>query len=251
MITSIIIEDSTDAIDSLSGLLKIYVPQVQLIGFAKDVDSGISMINNLKPELVFLDIELKTQTAFDLLSSFQIIDFEVVFVTGHNNYAIEAFDYNALHYLVKPINPEKLIQAVNRLNESKGNLNLEKMKNLAGCNFLSHKNEKRIIVNTQKETSFIYAKDILYVKGEGRYSIICLSNNKKIVVSKVLKEMESQFDTDEFYRVSKTYIINLNHIDIVKHIDGGLVKMVDNTIIQIPRRKRDEFTLKIVRFMSN
>ena len=250
MIKALIVDDSTNAIESLTGLLKIYLPQVEILGYAMDVDEGIFMIKEVRPELVFLDIEIKAQTGFDLLKAFPEIDFEVIFVTGYNEYAIEAFNHNALHYLVKPIVPEKLIEAVNRLKKQKDDAYSEKIRNLSGLNFSNLQNEKRIIVKTEKETRFIWLKDILYVNAEGRYSIIHLDNKKKIIVSRLLKEMESQFKSEEFFRVNKSFIINLNYIDAVKHIDGGLIKMTDGTVIQIPRRKRDEFTIKITNFMK-
>lgn len=243
MIKTVIIDDSKDAIDLLMGLLKKHLPQVQLLGYAQDVDTGLSCINNLQPDLVFLDIEINNKTGFDLLKAIPNINFKVIFITAFNKYAIEAFNHNAVHYLLKPVEPVKLIEAVNRFNS-------EKQSALPNIVALEAQVNKKIALNNEKETRFIRLSEICYVKGEGRYSVFVLDNKKKFMVSKLLIEVEEQVSSKEFFRVSKSYLINLNHVLVVKHIDGGVIEMSDGTRIQIPRRKRNEFTIRITEFLG-
>lgn len=250
MIRTVIIDDSAHSIDYLSGLIKELTPTIELLGSASDIESGASLIDKIKPGLVFLDIEIGNKTGFDLLKSLSVIDFEVVFISGYNIYALEAFNHNALHYLLKPIDPQKLIEAVNRL-EIKFNKNgAMKPTPIEIPDNTSLQGSKRIAINTEKETKFIHSSDVLFIKAEGRYSTIHLQNEKNIVISKLLKEMEIQFSTEEFYRVSKSHLINLNHVSSIKHIDGGTIAMSDGTTMAIPRRKRDEFTIRITSFIS-
>lgn len=241
---AIIVEDSKTSSELLYGLLREYIPEIKVLGLATDIESAILLIYEKKPDLVFLDIELKTGTAFDLLNHLKKIDFEIIFISGFNQYAIEAFQFNAIHYLVKPITAPELLEAVNRIEKVKKQNNSEKSYTL------KNDIDRKIMISTEHDMRFVRTKDIKYVKADGSYSIIYLSSNQKIVISKLLKEIEKQLHSEEFYRVSKSYIINLNHIARIKHIDGGLIEMIDGVDILIPRRKRNEFTLQIMKFLS-
>ena len=244
---AVIIEDSEGSIDLLSGLLKDYLPEIELVGIAKDIESGISLITEKAPDLVFLDVELNDKTGFELLKVFPNKNFEVIFVTGFNNYAIEAFKHNALHYIVKPVNPTDLIEAVKRSNIDKKDKKTQEAKQ----NDTNKPKDKKIDISTENETRFVPLKDITYIKADGSYSLIYLTSNKKILVSKLLKEMENRLSKEEeFFRVSKSCIVNLNHVALIKHIDGGLIGMSDGTNISISRRKKSEFTIRIMKFMN-
>lgn len=249
MTKAIIIDDSLISIKEITVMLNKYAPQVKILDTALDVDMGIKLIQKLKPDLVFLDVEIGNKTGFDLLKAFPVINFNFIFVTGFLQYAPDAFDYNALHYIVKPIIPEKLIEGINRI--GKNQKSLTPGKNDDSLKHSYHKQTgKRIAINTEKEILFIALDQILFIKAEGRYSILYLTNNKKIIVAKLLKEMEMKIANIEFCRVNKSHLINLNHISLIKHIDGGLIEMIDGTNISIPRRKKDELTIKITNYLS-
>jgi two-component system LytT family response regulator len=231
----------------LSGLLKDYLPEIELEGFAKDVESGISLINEKAPDLVFLDIELKDKTGFELLKAFPNKNFEVIFVTAFNSYAIEAFKHNALHYIVKPVNPTDLIEAVKRISKSGNDRKVQETTIYESGKPV----DRKIDISTEHETKFVPLKDIKYIKADGSYSRIFLKSNEKILVSKLLKDMEKKLlKEEEFFRVSKSYIVNLNHVALIKHIDGGLIGMSDGQNITISRRKKSEFTIRIMKFMN-
>ncbi|MBN1187388.1 MAG: response regulator transcription factor [Bacteroidales bacterium] len=247
MIRTVIIEDSEGSIDLLSGLLKDYTPEIELVGIAKNIEFGISMIKEKAPDLVFLDIELKDKTGFDLLKEFPNKNFEVIFVTGFNNYAIEAFKHNALHYIVKPVNPTDLKEAVKRVENRRNERKVQETTNYASYKSI----DRKIDISTEHETRFVPLKDILYIKADGSYSQVVLVSNKKILLSKLLKEFEKKLSKEEdFFRVSKSYIVNLNHVALIKHIDGGLIEMSDGVNITISRRKKSEFTIRIMKFMN-
>lgn len=246
MIKAIIIEDSQSALDLLKGLLESYLPQVKLLGNASDVSSGIKLIQDSKPNLVFLDIELKDKSGFDLLNEIGEKYFEVVFITGFDNFAIEAFQHNALHYLIKPVGAKELVEAVNRVH-----IKLEKNSGKPYSNEdldFRTLGEKKISIKTESEIKLVYLKDIIHIKSDGSYSIFHLINGKRIIVSKLLKEVEKQLGSEGFYRLSKSNVINLQHISSVKHVDGGQVEMIDGTVIPIPRRKRDDFAIVLSKF---
>lgn len=247
MLKAVIIEDSISSIELLSGLLKDYLPEIKLIGIAKDIESGITLINEKAPDLIFLDIEINDKTGFDLLKEFPNKNFDVIFVTGFNTYAIEAFKHNALHYIIKPVNPTDLIEAVNRSIIHRSEKKVQKTTTHEPKNPI----DKKIDISTENETRFVPLKDIIYIKADGSYSMIYLKSNKKILVSKLLKDMERKLSKEkEFFRVSKSYIVNLNHVALIKHIDGGLIEMCDGSIITISRRRKSEFTIRIMKFMD-
>ena len=249
MINAIIIDDSPEAVNLLEGLIKEYCIDINILATAYDVNDGIDKIKDLNPDLIFLDIEIGEQTGFDILNSLDNINFEVIFTTAFNNYAIEAFKFNAVHYILKPIDKNELIDAVKRVTEKKGKIGnaVENVKAL--LQQLDQPKYRKVALHTEEGIKYINSNEIVHVKADGSYSTVHLEGGKSYILSKLLKEFEKELDQNLFYRVSKSHIVNLNHVQMYKRIDGGTVEMIDGTNIIIPRRKREDFIAAMNRFI--
>jgi len=240
MLRSVIIDDEYHIRDTLINMLELNCPDVRVVGQASGVVSGIAAIKELQPELVFLDIQLKDGTGFDLLSGLSSIDFKVIFVTAYDHYAIQAFRFSAVDYLLKPVNPEQLKEAVQRA----GNLIREdfskQMKVLdENLKSVSNKN-KKIILRTNESIHLLDVKDIICCDSDSSYTTIQTVEGEKIIVSKTLKDFEEMLTECGFYRVHKSYLINLVHIKRFDRQDGGYIILTNDLKIPVASRKREE-----------
>ena len=250
MIKAVIIEDNTESAEVLTALIKDFLPQVNLLGTAKSITKAKTLIDNAKPQIVFLDIDLEEGTGFDLLKLFDRIDFEVIFITGHAGYAIEAFKYNALHYIEKPPSPQDLIEAVNRAQKANKTKGINKGEFDTLLQSVRSFNKKKIAVPVSDGVQFILTEDIVYIKGEGSYSRVKLANGCDLLVSRLIKDFEQQIEERKFFRISKSYLVNLEQVAMFKRTGGGIVVMTDGTEVSVPRKKKDDFTLALSEFLS-
>lgn len=251
MIRTLIIEDSQSSLELLTDLILKGFPELKILGTAMDLGSAKQLIHEKDPELVFLDVEIGDSTGFDLLNSLSKINFEVIFVTAFESYAFEAFKHQALHYIVKPVCKADLSEVMERAKTKMGKAktDVDELKSMIEA--IRGFNTKKIMVTCEHETRFIDVDDIICIKGDGSYSNILLKDNTNIMLSKLLKDIVTQLPEKSFYRISKSYIINLQHVAIIKHIDGGMVEMTNGDTISIPRRKRTEFTVKITEHLAD
>lgn len=243
MIKVIIIENDLDAQDVLAMLIEDYLPQLQIMGNAANVVDGVKLIEKECPNLVFLDIELNDGTGFDILNRLNEINFEIIFTSGYTEKAIDAFKYKAVHFLEKPVNPKDLIEAVSRVKINDENTVQQSDDISELVNKLNFR--KRIAVPITDGIKYIPIEDIVLVKGEGSYSKIQLVNGKSLLISKLIKDFESQLLENRFYRASKSYLINLEQVSMYKRTDGGTIIMSDDTRIVLSRRKKDDFLIQL------
>ena len=245
MIRAIIIEDNIKALDVLKVQIKDYLPQVSVLGDAGNIPDGVKLIDTIKPELLFLDIDLTDGTSFELLNQLNHSNFEIIFTTGHDKYAVEAFKHNAVHFLLKPVEPKELIEAVNRV-ATKLNVTTSNSINLnAVLEVLNQSNQKKIGIPTSDGIKYIDIASIIFIKGEGSYSEINRADEKSILVSKLVKELEKQLPTGKFYRANKSYLINLEQVVEYKRVSGGYIVMSDGSEISLSRKKKDDFLVKL------
>ena len=242
MLKALIIDDEQSARDALSILLTNYCPDVTILGSADSVATGARNILTLKPNLLFLDVEMRGETGFDLLQQFNNPSFKVIFVTGHNQYALNAIKFSALDYLLKPINDVELVNAV-----QKARLQLEyshRMDNLINL-FDTLKNPKdkknKIAVATQPGLELIPVEDIIRCEASGGYTILHLRNKKHIISSKDLKSFNELLEDYDFYRIHDSHLIAYSHISKVLNEDGGVVLTTDGAKIPISRRRKNDF----------
>ena len=241
-ISAIIIDDEVRARVSLQLLLEEYCPNIKVIEQCETLAEGIKAINKFKPNIVFLDIEMPAHSGLELFDFFneEEIDFSVIFTTAYSQYAIKAFKFSAIDYLLKPIHPEELVEAVKRFEKTKSQ-NIKILKENLDQNKLN-----KIAVPTGNSILFLETDQILYVKGEGSYCEIVLLNGEKIICSRYLKNFEDILSNyNNFLRVQKSYIANLNYVSVYNKSDGGNLEFNNKTCIPISLDKVDLIMEKI------
>jgi len=252
-----IIDDEANARQALTNMLQLVAPEVEIVGEAKNVDLGIELIKTQKPNIVFLDIQMPGKTGFDLLSSFEKLDFGVIFTTAYQEYALKAFRFSAIDYLLKPIDPDELQEAVAKYKEIIGEVDKKQLEilqeHLASSENKIRKSNanQRIALPSSEGVHFINLTDIIQCESLGSYTKFHLLTGQKIVVSKLLKDYEEILDNFHFFRIHQSNIINLEHIKRYVKGDGGQVWMVDNAEIEVSRRRKEEFLALLADFYVN
>jgi two-component system, LytTR family, response regulator len=238
-VKAIIIEDEKKARQLLRMLLNEHCPQVNVVDDCEDLPSGVKSIKKNNPDIVFLDIELPGLTGLQLLDFFneEEINFSIIFVTAYNNYAIQAFKLSAIDYILKPINTQLLIEAVQKFEK----ISSRKLQQLAVLKAnLSAQEDKKIVIPNRDSINYISPKDILYVKGEGAYATFYMQNNERFMLSRNLKYVEEMISDFSFLkRCHKSYIVNTNNITSLSKQDG-LVTLSNNEKIPVSAERAFE-----------
>ena len=242
MIRCILIDDERNALEMMEWLIKTYCPQVEIVDMCTSAQQGIESINAHKPDVIFLDIEMPRMNGFDMLEQFDKLFFDVVFCTAYDQFAIKAFKYSALNYLLKPVDPEDLKATVVRIEERKSIPSKEQFELLLqNINQPVKSTPQRIALTTGDGMIFVPTTDIIYCEAESNYTSVVLANGKKVVVSKVLKDIDEALSGPDFCRVHSSFLINVNRIKKYVRGDGGYLIMDDDTNISISRNRRQEF----------
>ena len=247
MIETIIIDDERHCIDHLAGLLSTWCgSMIRLAGSAGTVEEGWRMILDLQPQLLFLDIQLQGETSFGLLGRFPMIDFDIIFVTAYEKYAIQAFKFSAIDYLLKPVDPDDLRQAVARLQQKRTKEEIAKRFETLFYNLKSGPGlPRRISVPTVKGLEFLPVQEIVRCESHINYTSIFLTSGQKLTVARTLKEFEELLAEHNFYRVHNSHLINLAWIKSYNTGKGGSVSMTDNTEIEVSTRRKDELLKRL------
>lgn len=241
MIRCVLIDDESNSLEMMEWLLKTYCPQVQIEAMCQAATDGIKAIHQFKPDVVFLDIEMPHMNGFDMLEQFDKLFFDVVFCTAYDQFAIKAFKYSALNYLLKPVDPQDLKDTIKRIEERQTAPGKEQIDLLLqNLRQAAKPALQRIALTTNDGMLFVSTADILYCEAESNYTSVVLSH-KKILVSKTLKEIDEALAGTEFYRIHHSFLINLNHIQKYVRGDGGYVMMSDGKAVSISRSRRQEF----------
>jgi two-component system, LytTR family, response regulator len=240
MIKALIIDDESNNQELISNLLKSYCEKVEVVGTANSVESGYKAIQTLKPDLVFLDIQMPDGSGFDLLKMVKAIDFKVIFVTAHQEFAIEAFKFSAIDYLLKPLAPLNLIEAVKKVEESisKDDLNLKYQTLLSNVSEPT-KNKRRIVLKTMERIYSVDVMDVIRFEADGNYTKVFLTDGKKIMVSRLIKEYDELLSDVGFLRVHQSHLINTNYLFFFEKAEGNVV-MKDNSVVPVSNRKREQ-----------
>lgn len=244
MLKAIIVEDCNESLILIRQIINDYIPRIGIEGCASNIVEAKELIEGIKPDVVFLDIDLQGRTSFELLNSLENIQFDIIFTTAHSNYSLEAFQYNAVHYIVKPIKPRELIAAVDRIQQRIEHNFPSKQELLALLQQDNQYTHKKLSINTNEGLKLIDTDSILYIRAEGSYSCI-ITGDEKYMVSKPLKSFQSQLCEKIFFRINKSFLININHINIIKRSEGGVVIMNDGLEISISRNRKDKFYEKV------
>lgn len=241
-IKAIIVDDELGARESLSKMIEKNCKQLEVVAKADSMLTAYEVINTLKPDLVFLDIEMPNGNAFDLLEKFKEIDFNIIFTTAYDHYAIKAIKFSAVDYILKPIDPEELVLAVKRLENKigqKSSLNSQ-FKTLLS-NVKPGNKLKKVGIPDGDGLIFINLADIIRCDSDGNYTFFILTSGKKIIASRTLGEYEQMFADDNFFRVHRSHLINLEHVKKYIKGEGGYVVLSDNSQVEVSRRNKNDF----------
>jgi len=240
-LTAIIIDDEPNAVIVLQKLLEIHCPNVQIIATATSSIQGLKKIKELHPSIVFLDIEMPRMNGFQLLGELDKIDFHLIFTTAYDQFAVKAFKFNALDYLLKPIDSAELKIAITKAG-TKPSFLPQQLQHLS--ELLEHRENKniaeRIALPHAKGYKFISVADILYCESESNYTLLYLANEPNFTVCKTLGEVEDILPSSMFLRVHRSYIVNTKKIKEIIKSDGGFLVMENNAEIPVSRNKKDE-----------
>ncbi len=238
----IIIEDEVSSQQYLQHVLHAYFPIYEIKAIADSVDQGVNVINEYAPDIVFLDVEIKSGTGFDVLSKVTYRDFHVIFTTAFSSFAVQAFRLNAIDYLLKPLNEAQIIEAVDRCirksaEHERGALIdnlLNNLRNTAG-------QKTRLIVHDVEGLDFIELSDIAYLEAKGNYTEFRLKNGAKVTTTKKLGELEDSLPKQYFFRTHHSYMVNIRYIKRYYKGRGGYVLLTDDTSIPVSSAKKYDF----------
>jgi two-component system LytT family response regulator len=246
-INSLIVDDEKKGRNVLRKLLAKFCPEVEVVGEASNVNEAYEICIEKKPELVFLDIQMSTGNGFKLLEKFDDVPFDVIFVTGFDQYAINAIKFSALDYLLKPVEVNELKNAVDRALKSGKASKQVQIVNLLS-NIDPSVKEKKISIHYNDKVMVIGSADISYIEAEGRYSNITSRLAEKYVLSKTLKEFEEFFaENPLLVRISKSVMLNVDNIKAYAKEEPYYIEMKDGKLFEISRRKRQEVLDKLKR----
>ncbi|MDP4148729.1 MAG: LytTR family DNA-binding domain-containing protein [Bacteroidota bacterium] len=242
MLRAILVDDEESNISSLKEKLNRHCSQVEIIATCNSAEKAIESIHSLRPGIVFLDIEMPVMNGFLMLQQLEFRDFELVFTTAYDHYAIKAIRFSALDYLVKPIEIEDLKVAVARAETKRANLTSANQLELLLENLLARKeNFQKIAIPTTDGLQFVKVNTIIYLEANANYTHIFLEDAKKYIVCHTLKEFEDILPADTFVRVHNSYIINKNFAEKYIRGEGGQVVLSNGSVIDISKRKKTDF----------
>lgn len=235
----VLIDDESTVRENLKILLNIYASDMQVVAEAEGVREGLDCIRQHKPDLVMLDVEMKDGTGFDLLAMYGELDFKLIFVTGHNDYAIKAFKYSAIDYLLKPVDPEELNKALDKARQAFD----AQEQNLRVANLVQNKktpcDDQKIILKDAETVYLVAIKDIVRCESEANYTHFYLVDGRHVMVSRTLKEFDQLLVSHSFFRAHQSHLINLNHFDRYEKKEGGIVYMKDGSVLPVAVRKKE------------
>ena len=228
--------------EALSNLVKDYCPQLSIMDTVESVSTAIQSIEKFHPEIVFLDVELRGETGFELLEKMMPIDFEVIFTTAYEHYALKAIKFSAIDYVLKPIGIDELKDAVKKAEIKLENKSISEnfdilLKNIKSNNKKQHK----IALSSSDGYIFTEVNDILYCKADGNYTHFFTKSNGKILVSKNIKEYESLLNEHNFFRIHRSFLVNLDEVKKYVRGEGGYVIMSDGSSLDVSKRRKEQF----------
>ena len=242
MIKAVIIDDELHCSETLKIELSMSCPDVDVIGVASSGDEGIELIQNLRPDLVFLDIEMPILNGFDVLKRIDVIDFDLIFVTAFDQYALKAFKYSAIDYLLKPVDTQELEDAIAKIrNRAQPKLGRDQIDFLLSV--LSNRSEryKKIALPVSNRVEFIEVERIIRCEADSNYTKVFLNNGKELLLTKTLKTLEQMLSDHKFLRVHKSHLINPSHVSSFEKTEGGKIYMSDGTDIHVTKFSKKEF----------
>lgn len=245
MLTCIIVDDELKSRESLKILLEDFCTGIEVKALCQNVAEAMSAIKTYKPDVVFLDIQLQRETGFDLLVKTDPINFEVIFTTAYSEYAIKAFKFSAIDYLLKPIDIEDLKRAVEKVEKRVGDSVSARIQQLMSNLKSSTGENYKLALPTSDGLIFVKVSEILYCEASSNYTEITQADGKKHVVSRTLKEYEDLLTDYDFFRIHNSYLINLNAVKKYIRGEGGQVIMMNDKALDVSKRRKESFLARI------
>ena len=240
-IKALIIDDEEGARESLRNILQSYFEEVEVLDTAESADDAYTKINEQQPDLIFLDIEMPRGNAFDLLERFDSIDFEIIFVTAYDHYAIKAIRFSALDYILKPIDIDELRAAIEKCAQQSDQRSINDRLKVLLQNLNEQNKPRKVAIPDSEGLIFVNMDEIIRCESDGNYTTFILANERRILASRTLGEYEDLFSDDHFFRVHRSHLINMEHITKYVKGEGGYVIMSDSSEVEVSRRKKAAF----------
>ena len=237
---AVIVEDEIHNLELMSHFIEQYCPKIEVVGQAQSKQQAVDVIDQQQPDLMFLDIRLQDETAFDVLENIQHRDFQVIFTTAYDEYAIQAFHYNTVDYLLKPIQIEELILAVTRADDRHQKQIFFQKEQWRQMEDHSPANNGFVAISNVDKISFVKQEEIIYCKSSGRYTEFFLTNDRSMVASKLLGTYQEEMNPKLFFRTHKSYLVNVRYIKNIHRRDGHYCEMTSNDHVPVSRRRLDE-----------
>lgn len=245
MIKAIIIDDEHHSCDALKMLLDKCCPQVQVAAISHSANEGLKKINDLTPDLIFLDIEMPYMNGFQMLEQLSTIDFEIIFTTSYDQYAITAFKFSALDYLLKPVDRLELEKAVQKVSKKINPVISQQLEILLQKINQPSMPVQRIALPTMQGLEFVPVESIISCSSSNNYTEFFLTGKKRLLVSRTLKETEDMLADHAFLRVHHSHIVNLNAITRYVRGEGGYLVMADGSSVDVSRSRKELLMLKL------
>jgi two-component system, LytTR family, response regulator len=242
--TLAVVDDSPDARFALITLLKKHLPEVEIYE-ADSVSTGFQLINRIKPEIVFLDVMMADGTGFDLLTKIPAPDFKVVFVSGYDTFAVRAFKFSAVDYLVKPVVESELTETLSRLSKALTRQSMDLMLQALQLNSDQTKKKKQLVLRDADAVYAIDIHDIIRCQSSNNYTTFYFQHRPSLMITKPLKEFEELLEDMGFFRTHQSHLINLDHLEKFQRKEGGFAIMKDGTEIPVASRKRELLISKL------
>lgn len=249
MYTALIIDDEAKLREVLNIKLNNFCPDIKVLAQANNVEDAYAKINSLKPQLIFLDISMPIESGFDLINKFDSINFEIIFVTGFNEYALDALKVSAVDYILKPVQTESLIKAVN-----KAKSRIDERSKIAKYEVLKHNlhhigdQSTKIAIPGSQAYEFVKIENIIRCEGWQKYTKIHLKSGDVIVSSYNIGVFRDMLESYDFFSTHKSHLINKNHI--ARYLKDGTVIMSDTSTAPVARRKKEEFMEQVVKYLA-
>jgi two-component system LytT family response regulator len=250
MLRAVVVDDELDAVKFIESIISEYCPNLEVVGTAHSAREGVKLINEQKPDLVFLDVEMPHGSGFDLLSYFPKKNFDVIFITAFNHYAIKAIKFSAVDYILKPININEFIEAVKKVESTR---HQDKEKNFSYEMLLENLKSSmpsKLAIPTSDGMEYLNTTDIIRVEADRSYSWFYLKDGRKYLVSRNLKEYQELLSDRNFFRTHNSHLINLEYVKKYIRQEGGYIQMIDKSNVPISRSKKELFLEQMARLSS-
>jgi two-component system LytT family response regulator len=237
----IIIDDEEQQRNFTSTVVKKYCPTIEIVAQVANVKDGIEAIQKYVPDLILLDVEMPDGTGFDLLKKLMPIDFQVIFITAHNEFAVKAFKFSALDYLLKPVAPEELVITLQKAEQVQKQTQIQMQLAILLNNIQDFAGEvKKLVLKDADNVHIVSISEVMYMQADNNYTSFFLTDKRKIVISKTLKEYEQLLEGKGFFRCHQSHLVNLNYILRIDKRDGGFIVMKDQTQLPLSSRKKEQ-----------